>query len=169
MAQESRRRLCIDFGTSNTAAAYRVGFGEPVIVPLGPGGPAMPSAVFAADATVVVGHDAVQRRLQAPDAFEDTPKSRIDDGEIELGDRFWPVEDLIAAVLRLDQTEGKTGPHAVQSGYYRLEAGDTGRELRPHAVAGDADRPVGHAVERPQRSDVVRGVPLHRRRARAAP
>lgn len=100
MAQESRRRLCIDFGTSNTAAAYRVGFGEPVIVPLGPGGPAMPSAVFAADATVVVGHDAVQRRLQAPDAFEDTPKSRIDDGEIELSDRFWPVEDLIAAVLR---------------------------------------------------------------------
>lgn len=33
--------------------------------------------------------------------------------------------DLIAAVLRLDQTEGKSGPQAVQSGYYRLEAGDT--------------------------------------------
>ncbi|EON30817.1 Molecular chaperone [Gordonia terrae C-6] len=100
MAQESRRRLCIDFGTSNTAAAYRVGLGEPVIVPLGQGGPAMPSAVFAGDASIVVGHEAVLRRLQAPDAFEDTPKSRIDDGEIELGDRFWPVEDLIGAVLR---------------------------------------------------------------------
>ncbi|MGW6032347.1 Hsp70 family protein [Gordonia terrae] len=100
MAQESRRRLCIDFGTSNTAAAYRVGLGEPVIVPLGQGGPAMPSAVFAGDGSVVVGHEAVLRRLQAPDAFEDTPKSRIDDGEIELGDRFWPVEDLIGAVLR---------------------------------------------------------------------
>ncbi|MFE0752157.1 Hsp70 family protein [Gordonia sp. NPDC058843] len=100
MAQESRRRLCIDFGTSNTAAAYRVGLGEPVIVPLGQGGPAMPSAVFATDSAIVVGHEAVHRRLQAPDAFEDTPKSRIDDGEIELGDRFWPVEDLIGAVLR---------------------------------------------------------------------
>ncbi|WP_238421545.1 Hsp70 family protein [Gordonia sp. 'Campus'] len=100
MTQESRRRLCIDFGTSNTAAAYRIGVGEPVIVPLGPSGPAMPSAVFADDRAIVVGHDAVVRRLQAPDAFEDTPKSRIDDGEIELGDRFWPVEDLIGAVLR---------------------------------------------------------------------
>ncbi len=100
MAQESRRRLCIDFGTSNTAAAYRVGLGEPVIVPLGQGGPAMPSAVFAGDASIIVGHEAVLRRLQAPDAFEDTPKSRIDDGEIELGDRFWPVEELIGAVLR---------------------------------------------------------------------
>lgn len=60
----------------------------------------MPSAVFADDRAIVVGHDAVVRRLQAPDAFEDTPKSRIDDGEIELGDRFWPVEDLIGAVLR---------------------------------------------------------------------
>lgn len=33
--------------------------------------------------------------------------------------------DLIAAVLRLDQTEGKTGSHAVQSGYYRLACEDT--------------------------------------------
>lgn len=33
--------------------------------------------------------------------------------------------DLIAAVLRLDQTEGKAGAHAVQSGYYRLDAGNT--------------------------------------------
>ncbi|MBM7277706.1 Hsp70 family protein [Gordonia rubripertincta] len=100
MTQESRRRLCIDFGTSNTAAAYRVGLAEPVIVPLGAGGPAMPSAVFADDAGIVVGHDAVHRRVQAPDAYEDSPKSRIDEGEVELGDRFWPIEDLIGAVLR---------------------------------------------------------------------
>ncbi|KAF0968515.1 MULTISPECIES: Hsp70 family protein [Gordonia] len=100
MTQESRRRLCIDFGTSNTAAAYRVGLAEPVIVPLGPGGPAMPSAVFAGDGGIVVGQDAVLRRVQAPDAYEDSPKSRIDEGEIELGDRFWPIEDLIGAVLR---------------------------------------------------------------------
>lgn len=33
--------------------------------------------------------------------------------------------DLIAAVLRLDQTEGGSGARAVQSGYYRLEAGET--------------------------------------------
>ncbi|GAB98898.1 chaperone protein DnaK [Gordonia namibiensis NBRC 108229] len=100
MTQESRRRLCIDFGTSNTAAAYRIGLAEPVIVPLGAGGPAMPSAVFADDSGIVVGHDAVHRRVQAPDAYEDSPKSRIDEGEIELGDRFWPIEDLIGAVLR---------------------------------------------------------------------
>ncbi|WJG14426.1 Hsp70 family protein [Gordonia sp. Swx-4] len=100
MTQESRRRLCIDFGTSNTAAAYRVGPAEPVIVPLGSGGPAMPSAVFADDGGIVVGHDAVRRRVQAADAYEDSPKSRIDEGEIELGDRFWPIEDLIGAVLR---------------------------------------------------------------------
>ena len=100
MTQETRRRLCIDFGTSNTAAAYRVGLAEPVIVPLGQSGPAMPSAVFAGEGTVVVGHDAVHRRVQAPDAYEDSPKSRIDEGEIELGDRFWPIEDLIGAVLR---------------------------------------------------------------------
>lgn len=33
--------------------------------------------------------------------------------------------DLIAAVLRLDQTGGTAGSQAVQSGYYRLGAGDT--------------------------------------------
>lgn len=37
----------------------------------------------------------------------------------------YSTPDLIAAVLRLDQTEGKTGPHAVQSGFYRLEGEGT--------------------------------------------
>lgn len=98
--EDVKRRLCIDFGTSNTAAAYRVGAGEPVVVPLSPAAVAMPSAVFADGATLQVGAAAVARRLQRPDAFEATPKARIAEGEVELGDRFWPVEDLIGAVLR---------------------------------------------------------------------
>ncbi|MET9200397.1 Hsp70 family protein [Gordonia sp. NPDC003585] len=100
MPEDVKRRLCIDFGTSNTAAAYRVGVAEPVVVPLSREGVAMPSAVFADGDSLSVGAAAIASRLQRPDAFEGTPKSRIAEGEVELGDRFWPVEDLIGAVLR---------------------------------------------------------------------
>lgn len=100
MPDDVKRRLCIDFGTSNTAAAYRVGGAEPVVVPLSRDGVAMPSAVFADGDAPSVGAAAIASRLRRPDAFEGTPKSRIAEGEVELGDRFWSVEDLIGAVLR---------------------------------------------------------------------
>ena len=44
--EDVKRRLCIDFGTSNTAAAYRVGAGEPVVVPLSPAAVAMPLSLI---------------------------------------------------------------------------------------------------------------------------
>ncbi|MFT4128341.1 MAG: Hsp70 family protein, partial [Gordonia sp. (in: high G+C Gram-positive bacteria)] len=97
---ETRRRLCIDFGTSNTVAAFRIGLAEPVLVPLSGGASAsMPSAVFADGDILLVGQAAVHRRLLRPDAYEESPKSRITDVEIELGERYWEVTEVIGAVL----------------------------------------------------------------------
>ncbi|MEP9390920.1 Hsp70 family protein [Gordonia sp. VNQ95] len=99
MASQGRRRLCIDFGTSNTAAAFRVDTADPVVVPLSADVVTMPSAVGADGGNIVVGSAARAIRLHRPDAYEESPKSRLVEGEIELGDRFWPVEEIIGVVL----------------------------------------------------------------------
>jgi outer membrane protein assembly factor BamB len=96
----SMLRLAIDYGTSNTVAMLAWPDGR--IRPLLFGGmPLLPSAVFAeADGRLLVGTDAVHAARSAPAYFEATPKRRVDDLEVLLGDRAYPVEDLVAAVLR---------------------------------------------------------------------
>ncbi|WP_238005577.1 Hsp70 family protein [Dactylosporangium sp. AC04546] len=92
--------VAIDFGTSNTAAVVRLADGRHRQV-LFDGAPLLPSAVFAAEnGEIVVGHDAVLLSRQAPHRFEPNPKRRIDEGTLLLGDREWPLTDVVAAVLR---------------------------------------------------------------------
>ncbi|MGI5237009.1 Hsp70 family protein [Dactylosporangium sp. CA-139066] len=92
-------RLGIDFGTSHTVAllAWPDGRVRPLLFD---GSPLLPSAVFAqTDGSLLVGRDAVHAARVDPARFEGSPKRRIDDGTVLLGDREVTVPVLIGAVL----------------------------------------------------------------------
>ncbi|MEV4707141.1 Hsp70 family protein [Actinoplanes sp. NPDC049316] len=96
---QGRHCLGVDFGTSNTVAVARWpdGRARPILVD---GSPLLPSAVYAQpDGLLVVGRDAVHSARRDPARFEPNPKRHIDDGIVLLGDREFPVVDLVAAVL----------------------------------------------------------------------
>jgi actin-like ATPase involved in cell morphogenesis len=92
--------LAVDVGTSHTVAVLRDDRGRdrPLLFD---GTPLLPSAVFAGPTgELYVGRDAVHAALTDPARFEPNPKRRVDEGTVLLGDRAYPVVDLIAAVLR---------------------------------------------------------------------
>ena len=98
-------RLGIDFGTSHTVGivAWPDGRVRPLLFD---GSPLLPSAVYAEPAEtpgvpggLLVGRDAVHAARMEPARFEGTPKRRIDDGTVLLGDAEYPVTALITAVL----------------------------------------------------------------------
>jgi PknH-like extracellular domain/Hsp70 protein len=92
--------LAIDFGSSNTAAAYRDPDGTVHEIRLTTTGALMPSAVLYSNGGILVGRTALQAAFTEPDAFEPTPKRRLADGDILLGGTLVPVVDLVAAVFR---------------------------------------------------------------------
>jgi molecular chaperone DnaK len=91
--------LAIDFGSSNTAAAYRDASGRIIELRLSSAGSLMPSCVFRLGDRTLVGSSAFQARLTDPGAFEPAPKRRLADGEVMLGNELVPATDLVAAVL----------------------------------------------------------------------
>jgi molecular chaperone DnaK len=92
--------LSIDFGTSNTAAAFRRGDREPVELRLSEGS-LLPSAVYVeSDSSMLVGHDAIGAASIDPRRFVPAPKRLIGDPDVPIGDRDLPVSDLVAAVLQ---------------------------------------------------------------------
>ncbi|WP_433609525.1 Hsp70 family protein [Dactylosporangium sp. CA-139114] len=98
-------RLGIDFGTSHTVAllAWPDGRVRPLLFD---GSPLLPSAVYAqTDGALLVGRDAVHAARVDPSRFEGSPKRRIDDGSVLLGDRELTVPTLIGAVLGHVKTE----------------------------------------------------------------
>lgn len=92
--------LAVDFGSSSTAAAYRDADGRVHELRLSSTGALMPSAVLWSGDRIVVGRSAAQAMLTNPEGFEPSPKRRLADREILLGDAFVPVSDLVTAVLR---------------------------------------------------------------------
>lgn len=95
------RVLAVDFGTSNTVAAFVDRPGGPVRLLSVDGWPTLPSAVWLApQGHLVVGREAQRQARLDPSRYEPNPKSRIDDGEVLLGEAVLPVPELIAAVLR---------------------------------------------------------------------
>ncbi|WP_422647133.1 Hsp70 family protein [Actinoalloteichus caeruleus] len=95
------RELAVDFGTSNTVAAVRASPHERPRLLAVDGWQVLPSAVWLApDGELVVGVDAQRQARLDPTRYEPTPKLRVDEVEVLLGDRVVPVVDLIAAVLR---------------------------------------------------------------------
>ncbi|GGN84995.1 hypothetical protein GCM10010112_64860 [Actinoplanes lobatus] len=93
--------LSIDFGTSNTAAAYRRGDAPPTAVRLSDSAEQMPSAVLATPQDIQVGTAAVRSARLHPDGFERSPKRLIGQDTVLLGGRDIPVVTLVAAVLRV--------------------------------------------------------------------
>ncbi len=93
-------RLGIDFGTSSTVAM--LGLPDGAVRPLlFDASPLLSSGVFAsAGGELFTGVDAERAALGQPAGLEPNPKRRIDDTIVWLGERDWPVVDLIAAVLR---------------------------------------------------------------------
>ncbi|GAB1692146.1 Hsp70 family protein [Krasilnikovia sp. M28-CT-15] len=92
--------LSIDFGTSNTAAAYRRGSAEPMPVKLTDQALQMPSAVLVTPDGIQVGAKAVRAARHHADGFERSPKRLIGQDTTYLGGRDVPVQSLVAAVLR---------------------------------------------------------------------
>jgi molecular chaperone DnaK (HSP70) len=95
-----RFRLGVDFGTSNTVAVL-AGPDDRVRPLVFDGSLLLASAVFAGPGSgLLVGADAVRAAVGYPAGLELNPKRRIDDGTVWLGEREFPVAELIAAVLR---------------------------------------------------------------------
>jgi actin-like ATPase involved in cell morphogenesis len=91
--------LGVDFGTSSTVAVLRRPDGS-VTPLLFDASPLLASGVFAsAGAELLTGADAERAALADPAGFEASPKRRIDDGTVWLGEQELPVVNLIAAVL----------------------------------------------------------------------
>jgi actin-like ATPase involved in cell morphogenesis len=97
--------LSIDFGTTSTAAAIQVD-GSVERIELD-GAPRMPSMVFwregagaPGNGRLVVGQEADELSGVAPWCLERTPKRRIADETIRLGDQELRVVEVIGAVLR---------------------------------------------------------------------
>ncbi|WP_255375795.1 Hsp70 family protein [Saccharomonospora sp. CUA-673] len=92
-------RVAIDFGTSSTCVVAAIGERQPQVVVID-GQPLMPSAVYAhADGTLFVGQEAERQAAVDPARFEPTPKRRIDEGELLLGDTVLNVVDVVRSVL----------------------------------------------------------------------
>jgi hypothetical protein len=92
-------RIGIDFGTSHTVAlmAWPDGRVRPLLFD---GSPLLPSSVYAQpDGRLLVGRDAVHAARVDPSRFEASPKRRIDDGSVLLGEQEFQVPALIAGVL----------------------------------------------------------------------
>ncbi len=113
-------QLGIDFGTSYTVAAVLEDAQVRVVDVESNGQSRIPSVVFLnTDGDLLVGTSAQHQAVFAPERFEPSPKRCIAAGEVFLGDRFVPVADLIAAVLRRIHTEtsrqhGETTPSATR-------------------------------------------------------
>jgi actin-like ATPase involved in cell morphogenesis len=103
-------RLGIDFGTSTTVGVLRRPDGDvrPLLID---GSPLLPSAVYAsADGRLLVGRDAVHAARMDPGRLEPSPKRRIAEGRVLLGDRELEAVALVAAVL------GRVGEEATRVG-----------------------------------------------------
>jgi hypothetical protein len=91
--------LAIDFGSSNTAAAFRDRHGHVQEVRLSATGTLMPSGVFFDGSRFLVGRTALQAAFTSPEAFEPSPKRRLADREIFLAGNMVPVTKMVAAVF----------------------------------------------------------------------
>jgi Hsp70 protein len=99
MVEFSGMALAIDFGSSNTAAAFRDRHGHVQEVRLSATGTLMPSGVFFDGSRFLVGRTALQAAFTSPEAFEPSPKRRLADREIFLAGSMVPVTKMVAAVF----------------------------------------------------------------------
>ena len=140
--------LAIDFGTTYTAAAVRIG--ERVSVLELHGASRMSSAVFlTAEGELVIGADAEQRATSAPERFERSPKLYMDVGEsgLILGDELLDVRDVVGRMMRdvwdeaVRQQDGEP-PSEVRLTHPASWRAQRKAMLREAAVRGGLPEPV---------------------------
>lgn len=91
--------LSIDFGTSNTAAAWAPVGGTPTTVKLSPNADQLPSCVLADPAGMKVGEAARNSRAVKPWLFVGSPKKDLGDRPRLLGDVEVPGTELVGRVF----------------------------------------------------------------------
>jgi molecular chaperone DnaK (HSP70) len=141
--------LAIDFGTTSTSVALRLG--DRVELVEIDGSPRMPSVVFWREGTggqtgrLMIGAEAENLANRAPWALERTPKRRLGDEFILLGDQQVRVTDAVAAILRTASAEairrrGGESPSEVRLTYPARWGSERLEKLRKAAhVAGLED------------------------------
>ncbi|GIJ51408.1 hypothetical protein Val02_82940 [Virgisporangium aliadipatigenens] len=91
-------QLGIDLGSSTTVAVVRGADGlvRPLLFD---GSPLLSSGVFAGPDGILTGADAERAAVAQPAGLEANPKRCVDDENVWLGDRAYPVADLLGAIL----------------------------------------------------------------------
>ncbi|WP_448852300.1 Hsp70 family protein [Corynebacterium sp. 335C] len=148
--------LAIDFGTSNTAAAHTsASSGEVETLPLSHQGNLMPSAVFADEKGIYVGHSARNHAGSRPDAFLASPKRVIDHDAVTLGGRSVEVSDLVGAVLhRVIETakkqHGGADPETVTLTHPEAWSAHALNNLKAGAAKAGVDASSLHTISEPR-------------------
>ena len=135
--------LAIDFGSSNTAAAFRDRHGHVQEVRLSATGTLMPSGVFFDGSRFLVGRTALQAAFTSPESFEPSPKRRLADREIFLAGSMVPVTKMVAAVFAevLAKSSGVMGgaPDVIIVTHPDQWSGPLQQLLAEGALAGGVD------------------------------
>ena len=125
--------LAVDFGTVNTGAAIRFADGRVEKVKLDPNSDTMPSAVVVTEGRWRVGQAALNARRTHPDTFIGSPKARLGQEPLVLGEDLVSPAQIASHVLaavreRAVRAAGGTDPdrlvltHPVRWGRARLTA-----------------------------------------------
>ncbi len=92
--------LAVDFGTANTGAAIRLGDGRTEKVKLDPNSDTMPSAVVLTEGRWRVGQSALNSRRTHPGTFIGSPKARLGQEAVLLGDELVEPSAIAAQVMK---------------------------------------------------------------------
>ncbi|MCL2667138.1 MAG: Hsp70 family protein [Micrococcales bacterium] len=91
--------LAVDFGTTNTGAAIRFADGRVEKVKLDPGSDTMPSAAVLTDGHWRVGRAALNARWASPQTFVGSPKTRLGQETLVLGEALVDPAQVAAGVV----------------------------------------------------------------------
>ena len=150
---DPRFALGIDFGTSHTTAILRWpdGHARPLLFD---GSPLLPSAVYAQPGgRLIVGRDAVLAARREAARYEPTPKLRMDQASVLLGESEVTVPAMVAAVLGVvrDEAVRVSGawPGELSVTITHPASWSAARRLVLIEAAGQADLPHPRLVPEP--------------------
>ncbi|WP_420754126.1 Hsp70 family protein, partial [Rhodococcus sp. O3] len=139
--------LAVDFGTSNTSAAHRIGPDRVESLPLTHTSNLMPSSVYIdPHGGIATGEVAVNQATVDPAGFVAAPKAHVSDRSVPVRGHHVPVAATIAAVLRTVHTRALQAHNNQPPGEVVLTHPEawSGRELAVLREAATAAGLGGH-------------------------